>query len=64
MKTSGTYSRLSSGERYDLAMDVWSPIASMSTTRYDHAAVAIGDFVYVVGGGACSGRCRLSSGER
>ena len=43
-------SALSSGERYDPARNAWSPIASMGTVRYQHAAAAIDGLLYVIGG--------------
>ena len=62
-------SALSSGERYDPALNAWSPIASMGTARNDHAAVAIDGMLYAIGGGQDSDSSDvtlgvLSSGER
>eukprot|EP01043_Picozoa_sp_COSAG02_P056814 COSAG02_NODE_6797_length_3355_cov_2.061732_1_plen_413_part_10 len=54
---------MSSGERYDPAANAWSPIASMGTVRYYHAAAAIDGLLYAIGGEDDSGST-LSSGER
>jgi hypothetical protein len=44
------YDFLSSVEKYSPASDTWSDVASMPEARYAHAAVAVGSFMYVLGG--------------
>ena len=53
---------MSSGERFDPAANSWSPIASMGTARFAHAAAVIDGLLYAIGGNGDSGY--LSSGER
>ena len=55
-------SRLSSGERYDPATNAWSPIASMGSARYAHAAAVVDGLLYAIGG--YDGSSYVSSGER
>jgi len=42
-------------EAYDLAADRWEAYAPMATPRHGLGAVAIGDWIYVAGGGPVMG---------
>jgi hypothetical protein len=42
-------------EAYDPASDKWEAYAPMPTPRHGLGAVAIGDFIYVAGGGPIMG---------
>jgi hypothetical protein len=42
-------------EAYDPSTDQWEPYAPMPTPRHGLGAVAIGDFIYVAGGGPMMG---------
>ncbi|MBX6740488.1 MAG: kelch repeat-containing protein [Acetobacteraceae bacterium] len=48
-------------ESYDPASDTWQSHAPMPTPRHAVAAVAIGDWIYVAGGGAVTGGAVQSS---
>jgi len=37
-------------EVYDAAAHAWSQVASLPSGRFDHAAVALGGKIYVLGG--------------
>jgi hypothetical protein len=41
---------LSSVEKYTLSCDTWSAVAPLPTARYQHATVAVGSAMYVLGG--------------
>ena len=45
-----SYKRLKSAEMYESSTSKWVNIADMIDARYDHAAAAINDAVYVLGG--------------
>ena len=48
-------------ESYDPATDTWQSHAAMTTPRHAVGAVAIGDWIYVAGGGAVTGGAVQSS---
>jgi N-acetylneuraminic acid mutarotase len=45
-----SYSLLSSVEKYSPSTDTWSTVAALLETRSNHAAVAVGSAMYVLGG--------------
>jgi hypothetical protein len=55
---------LSVVERYSPASDSWEEVASMTTARKSHQLVALGRFLYAIGGGLDSSSDRMATAER
>jgi len=51
---------LATGEVYSIGSSTWSPIYPMGSSRYYHAAAAVGSNLYVVGGAENASLCGIS----
>jgi hypothetical protein len=60
--TINSVASFATGERYNGETDTWSAIASMTTSRYGHALVALNGHLLAYGG--CTGQRNLNSAER
>ncbi|MCH8350282.1 MAG: galactose oxidase, partial [Chloroflexi bacterium] len=58
--TAGTFDE---NERYDTATGGWAPAPGLPTARHGHAAVALGQRIYVLAGGPTPGGSQSSQNE-
>ena len=56
------YNSSIAASRFDIAGNTWYPIRNMQTKRAGLSAVALGEFIYAIGGHGCDGaQCSVSN---